>query len=273
MEIRRGTYTSRGLRLAYREAGAGPPVLLLHAFPLSGEMWAPQIEALAGAFRLIVPDLSGFGASQGDPPGPDSICRMSDLAADAVALLDHLDAGRAVVGGLSMGGYAALALAEGAPERLRGLVLADTRAGADTEEARQGRLETARRVLAEGTGFLAATLPAKLLGRTTRERRPEVVAQVERMIREASPAGVAAAQRGMAWRPDRSRVLPRLDVPVLILVGAEDEVTPPEESQAMEREVRGGELVTIPEAGHLASLEQPEPFNQALEGFLRRLRT
>lgn len=280
MEIRRGTYTSRGLRLAYREAGAGLPVLLLHAFPLSGEMWDPQIEALAGAFRVIVPDLSGFGASGiGASQGPlpqdsqDSVCRMSDLAADAVALLDHLDLGRAAVVGLSMGGYAALALAEGAPERLRALVLADTRAGADTEAARQNRLEAARRVLAEGTGFLVETLPAKLLGRTTREKRPDVVAQVQRMIGEAPPAGVAAAQRGMAWRPDRTRVLPSLDVPVLILVGEEDELTPPEESRAMEREVRGGELETIPEAGHLASLEQPELFNQALEGFLHRLRS
>src|SRR6185436_14422357 len=130
------------------------------------------------------------GASQGDPP--DTACRMSDLAADAVALLDHLEVGRAVIGGLSMGGYAALALAEGAPERLRGLVLADTRAGADTEEARQVRLDSARRVLPEGTDFLVQSLTPRLLGRTTRERRPNVVARVERMIREAPPAGVAA---------------------------------------------------------------------------------
>ncbi len=273
MEIRKGTYTSRGLRLAWREAGAGLPVLLLHAFPLSGEMWDSQLAALSGAFRVIVPDLSGLGASQGVPPTPpNTVCRMSDLAADAVALLDHLEIGRAVVGGLSMGGYAALALCEGAPERLRGLILADTRAGADTEEGRQIRLETARRVLQEGMDFLARSLTPKLLGRTTRERRPDVVAWVERMIREAPPAGVAAAQRGMAVRPDRTWVLRRLDVPVLILVGEEDEVTPIAEARAMEREIRGGELVTLPEAGHLASLERPETFNEALAGFLRRLR-
>ncbi len=271
MEVRKGTYTSRGLRLAWREAGAGLPVLLLHGFPLSGEMWDPQLEALAGSFRVIVPDLSGFGASQGVPS--DGACLMSDLAADAVALLDHLEVGRAVVVGLSMGGYAALALGEGAPERLRGLVLADTRAGADTEAARQSRLDTARRVLAEGTDFLVGALTPKLLGRTTREQRPDVVARVERMIREAPPAGVAAAQRGMAERPGRARVLPHLDVPVLILVGEEDELTPPEESRAMEREIRGGELVTIPEAGHLSSLERPETFTEALGSFLRRLRS
>jgi 3-oxoadipate enol-lactonase len=171
-----------------------------------------------------------------------------------------------------MGGYAALALAEGAPERLRGLVLADTRAGADAEEARRSRLDMARRVLAEGTDFLAGALTPKLLGRTTREKRPDVVARVERMIRAAPPAGVAAAQRGMAERPDRARVLPHLDVPVLILVGEEDELTPPEESRAMEREIRGGEMIIIPEAGHLASLERPEAFTDALGSFLRRLR-
>ena len=270
METRTGRYTSRGLRLAWREAGAGLPVLLLHAFPLSGEMWEPQLAALSGSFRLIVPDLSGFGASQGGHP--DTVCRMSDLAADAVALLDHLEIGRAVVGGLSMGGYAALALCEGAPERLRGLILADTRSGADADEARRTRLDTAHRALQEGTDFLAGSLPPKLLGRTTRERRPEVVAQVERMIREAPPAGVAAAQRGMAARPDRTHVLRRLDMPVLILVGEEDEITPPAAARAMEQEIRGGELVTLPEAGHLSSLERPEAFNEALAGFLRRLR-
>jgi 3-oxoadipate enol-lactonase len=273
MTLRRGSFTSRGLRLAYGETGAGLPLLLLHAFPLSGEMWAPQIEALASQARLIVPDLSGFGESEAIGPeySPESACEMSDLAADAVALLDHLEIGRAVVAGLSMGGYAALALCESAPERLLGLVLADTRPGADSEEGRQGRLEIARRVLKEGTGFLVETLPAKLLGRTTRTERPEVVARVERMIRDAPPAGVAAAQRGMARRPDRTPVLERIAVPTLIVVGEEDELTPPEESRKMRERIAGAELVTIPEAGHLSSLERPDTFSEALGGFLRRL--
>lgn len=278
MTIRRGSFISRGLRLAYGDAGAGLPLLLLHAFPLSGEMWAPQVAALAGQARLIVPDLSGFGGSGfGESEAivpeysPDSACEMSDLATDAVALLDHLGIDRAVVAGLSMGGYAALALCESAPERLLGLVLADTRPGAESEEGRQGRLEVARRVLKEGTGFLAETLPAKLLGRTTRSKRPEVVAEVERMIRNAPPAGVAAAQRGMARRPDRSAALERIAVPVLVVVGEEDELTPPEESRRMRERIPGAELVTIPEAGHLSSLERPDTFSAALGGFLRRL--
>jgi 3-oxoadipate enol-lactonase len=270
---RRGSFTSRGLQLAYGDAGAGLPLLLLHAFPLSGEMWAPQVEALAGDARVVVPDLCGFGGSEAIPPelSPESACEMSDLAADAVALLDHLEIDRAVVAGLSMGGYAALALCEAAPERLRGLVLADTRSGADSEEGRQGRLDVARRVLKEGAGFLAETLPAKLLGRTTRAERPEVVARVERMIRDAPPAGVAAAQRGMARRPDRTAVLERITVPVLVVVGEEDELTPPEESRNLQRRIAGAELVTIPEAGHLSSLERPDAFSEALGGFFRRL--
>lgn len=278
MSLRRGSFTSRGLRLAYGETGTGLPLLLLHAFPFSGEMWAPQVEALAGQARLIVPDLSGFGGSGfGESEAivpedsPESACEMSDLAADAVALLDHLEIDRAVVAGLSMGGYAALALCESAPGRLLGLVLADTRSGADSEEGRQGRLEIARRVLKEGTGFLAETLPAKLLGKTTRAERPEVVARVERMIRDAPPAGVAAAQRGMARRPDRTPVLERISVPTLIVVGEEDELTPPAESQRMRERIAGAELVTIREAGHLSSLESPDTFSAALGGFLRRL--
>lgn len=273
MTMRRGSFTSRGLRLAYGETGTGLPLLLLHAFPLSGAMWAPQVEALAGQARLIVPDLSGFGESEAIVPeySPESACEMSDLAADAVALLDHLGIDRAVVAGLSMGGYAALALCESAPERLLGLVLADTRPGADSEEGRQGRLEIARRVLKEGTGFLVETLPAKLLGKTTRAGRPEVVAQVERMIRDAPPAGVAAAQRGMARRLDRTPVLERIAVPTLIVVGEEDELTPPEESRKMRDRIAGAELVTVPEAGHLSSLESPDTFSEALGGFLRRL--
>ena len=277
MTTRRGSFTSRGLRLAYSETGTGLPLLLLHAFPLSGAMWDPQVEALAGQARLIVPDLSGFGESEAIVPeySPESACEMSDLAADAVALLDHLEIGRAVVAGLSMGGYAALALCESAPERLLGLVLADTRSGADSEEGRQGRLEIARRVLKEGTGFLAETLPARLLGKTTRagssEESAEVVERVERMIRDAPPAGVAAAQRGMARRPDRTPVLERITVPTLIMVGEEDELTPPEESRKMRERIAGSELVTIPEAGHLSSLERPDTFSEALGGFLRRL--
>lgn len=264
----RGTYTSRGLRLAYREEGRGLPLLLLHAFPLSGEMWKPQVEALAGTCRCIVPDLSGFGESEASP---DGVCRMSDLATDAAALLDHLGIERAVLGGLSMGGYAALAFCETYPDRLRGLVLADTRAGADSEEARRRRLETAEKVLKEGSGVLVESLAPKLLGPRTRAERPDLLEKIAGWIAAAPREGVAAAQRGMAERPDRSGALRRIAVPALILVGAEDEVTPPDESRRMQREIPGAELSILPGAGHLANLERPDAFNDALDSLLRRL--
>ena len=280
-----GPYESRGLRLAYEHAGAGPAVLFLHAFPLSRRFWLPQVVTLGSLpedpeavpedpksiFHCIAPDLSGFGDSQAVPEGEP--CRMSDFAADAVALLDHFGVDRAVVCGCSMGGYAALAFAAAYPERLRALVLADSRAGADDAAGRERRLDMARRVMlpGEGTGFVAEAMIPKLLGPSTRERRPELRDWLERQIAAAPPAGVAAAQRGMAERPDLGPLLPRIAVPALIVVGEEDEITPPEESARLAREIPGARLEVIPEAGHLASLERPEIFNQVLLGFLRDL--
>lgn len=273
-EVSTGLYESRGLRLAYQEAGEGPVALLfLHAFPLSRKFWAPQLAALSGvsrvsgSFRCIAPDLAGFGESEAPPAG--EISRMSDFAADARALLDHLGIDRAVVCGCSMGGYAALAFCEAFPERLGALVLADSRAGADPPEGRERRLEMARRVMAEGTAFVAESMIPKLLGRTSQERRPELREWLEREIATAPPAGIAAAQRGMAERPDLAGLLPRIVVPVLILVGEEDELIPPQESLRMAREIPGARTVVLPEAGHLASLERPDAFNQALSEFLR----
>lgn len=265
-----GEYTSRGLRLAYEEAGEGPAVLFLHAFPLSRRFWSPQVDALAAdGFRCVVPDLSGFGESEAVPEGQP--CRMEDFAADAVALLDHLGVERAVACGCSMGGYAALALAEAHPERLRALVLADSRSGADAADGREKRLDMARRVVTEGTGFVAEAMIPKLLGKSSQERRPELRDWLKRQIAAAPPAGVAAAQRGMAERPDRGPLLPRIAGPALVVVGEEDEITPPVESERMAGAIPGARLVVIPEAGHLASLERPEVFDGVLRDFLRAL--
>lgn len=262
------TYESRGQRLAYRAKGEGEPLLLLHAFPLSHRMWEPQIAAFSGSHRCLAPDFPGFGASE--LPG-EGASRMDDFATDAVALLDHLGISRAVVCGLSMGGYAALALWERHPERIRGLVLADTRSGADAPEGRERRLALAERVLTEGSGFLAGEMPAKLLGASTLEQRPELRRTIAEWSAGARPAGVAAASRGMAERPDRTGLLAGLSVPVLVVVGEEDTLTPPEESRSMAERIPGAELVVIPGAGHLSSLERPEAFNEALRRFLRRL--
>jgi pimeloyl-ACP methyl ester carboxylesterase len=241
---------------------------LLHAFPLSRRMWREQLGALGGSALCLALDFPGFGASQ---PARQPVCRMDEMAVHAVALLDHLGIERAVVCGLSMGGYVALALAAGFPQRLSGLVLADTRAGADEPEGRQARLEMARRVEAEGTGWLADALLPGLLGPATRRTRPDLVARLAGWIGEASPAAVAAAQRGMAERPDRRPGLAQIAVPALVVAGEEDALIAPAEAEAMSRAIPGAELRLLAAAGHLASLEQPAAFNRALVAFLRRV--
>lgn len=267
MDVKTGTFRSRGLRLSYRDVGEGEPLLLLHAFPLSGRMWEPQMEALADRWRLLVPDLSGFGDSE---PAPE-ICRMTDMAEDAAALLDHLAIRRTVLGGLSMGGYVALAFAETHPDRLRALVLAHTRAGADAPEARDRRLATARDVLEKGSGILVDTAAPRLVGATTRSARPEVLARIQGWVAAAPPQGVAAAQRGMAERPDRTPVLARIAVPALVVLGEEDELVPPEESRRMAEAIPGARTVELAACGHLGNLERPGEFNRALGDFLSNL--
>ena len=256
------------------DVGEGVPVLLLHAFPLSRRMWQPQLAGLAGSCRLLAPDLPGFG---GSPPWPAAAnaagaCRMEDMAAAAVALLDASGVAAAVVCGLSMGGYVALALYELFRDRVRGLVLADTRAGADDEAGRERRLESARAVESGGPQALAAlagSLVPRLIAPRTRTARTDLVAWLHQEIAAAPPAGIAAAQRGMAERPDRTSLLPRIAVPTLVVVGEEDEITPPAESMILRDRIPGARLAAIAGAGHLSSLEQPEGFNGALREFLR----
>jgi len=268
------------------DIGEGVPLLLLHAFPLSRRMWQPQLAGLADSCRLLAPDLPGFGSSPPWPAAADAdrggggndggaaaaACRMEDMAAAAVARLDEAGVGAAVVCGLSMGGYVALALYETFRERVRGLVLADTRAAADDEAGRGRRLESARAVESGGPQALAAlasSLVPRLIAPRTRTERTEIVALLHREIAAASPAGVAAAQRGMAERPDRTHLLPRIAVPTLVVVGEDDEITPAAESIVLRDGIPGARLVTVAGAGHLSSLEQPAAFNGALREFLR----
>ena len=272
-------------RTVMDDAGEGVPLLLLHAFPLSRRMWQPQLAGLAGSCRLLAPDLPGFG---GSPPWPAvasadrgggvggggaaAACRMEDMAAAAVARLDEAGVAAAVVCGLSMGGYVALALYELFRDRVRGLVLADTRAGADDEAGRGRRLESARAVESGGPPALpalASSLVPRLIAPRTRTARTELVAWLHREIAAARPAGIAAAQRGMAERPDRTSLLPGIAVPTLVVVGEEDEITPRAESLILRDRIPGARLATIAGAGHLSSLEQPEAWNGALREFLR----
>jgi pimeloyl-ACP methyl ester carboxylesterase len=253
-----------GGALAYDVQGDGPPVLFLHAFPLGLAMWDAQAAALRSQHRVIRFDDRGFGAS---PPG-DGLLSMERIADDAAALLDHLGIGQAVVCGLSMGGYAAFAMVRRHPDRLHGLVLADTRAPADTPEGRQGRAALAEKVLREGASAAAEAFVPKLLGETTLRDRPQVVARVRELILGNPPRGIADALAGLAARADSTSTLREIRMPVLVLCGEEDALTPPADAEALTKGIAGSRLVLLPRAGHLSNLEDPDAFNRALLGFL-----
>jgi 3-oxoadipate enol-lactonase len=253
-----------GGELAYDVRGSGPPVLLLHAFPLGMAMWEPQVRALHESHRVLRFDARGFGAS----PPADGLLSMERIAADAVALLDHLGLAQAAVCGLSMGGYAAFALYRRHPDRVNALVLADTRAAGDSAEAKKGRSDLADKVRRQGAEAAAEAFLPKLLGETTRRERPELVARVREMILANPARGLCDALAGLAARADATDLLREIRVPTLFVVGEEDGVSPPAEMMAMQEQVGGSALVKIPRAGHLSNLEDPAAFNAALREFL-----
>ena len=219
-----------GIELALVDEGSGPAVLLVHAFPLDHRIWDAQIEALAASYRVVAPDLRGFGQSE----VTGGRVSMPQFAADLAALLDALGIDTPVVlAGLSMGGYVALAFWQAYAHRLGALVLCDTRAAADPAEVAAGRLTTADRVLAEGAEFLAQSMPPRLLSSRSMAERPEIVEAVRRNILGHDRRGIAAAARGMAMRPDMTASLGRIHCPTLVLVGHEDALSPPGEMRAM----------------------------------------
>lgn len=260
----------RDIELAYDDTGGGgggTALVLLHGFPFDRSMWQGQAEALGAEFRVVAPDLRGAG---GTTLGVGDVT-LETLAEDVAALLDELKLGRVVLGGLSMGGYVAFEFFRRFPERVRALVLADTRPQADTEEGRRAREENARRALQEGMTPIVETMLPKLLSTATRERGGHVLERVRAMMLGVSPAGAAAALRAMALRRDQTDLLPSIDVPTLIVVGSEDAVTPPADAEAMKAKIENSRLVVVEGAGHLSNVEQPSEFNRALVEFLRAL--
>ena len=237
------------------------PILFLHAFPLNANMWARQREAV-GARRTLAPHFPGFG---GQPPGASELDHFAEWV---IREMDAAGIPRAVVVALSMGGYVAFRLHALAPGRVAGLVLADTRAGGDDEAGRTKRTDQAARVRREGVGWLGDALLPALLGETTRRERMKVAAAVRGMIDQANPEGVARALEAMRGRPDSSPRLGEIRVPVLVIVGEEDTLTPVGESRRIAEGVPDGRLVVIPGAGHLSNLEDPDSFNEALKSFL-----
>jgi pimeloyl-ACP methyl ester carboxylesterase len=243
-------------------------VVLLHAFPLGAGMWEPQIRGIPHGWRLITPDLRGFGGSTAtDGPSPT----MDDYAIDVMSLLSELGITRAVIGGCSMGGYATFALLRRQPELASGVVLVDTRMGVDSSEGRANRRSMLALVDREGPSGVARDMMPKLLGQTTRDSDPTIESTVRRLIKQQSPDGIRGAIQRMMDRLDATAVLQGLRVPTLVVVGEEDALTPVEESRRMAAAIPGAQLEVIPGAGHLSNLEQPERFNAVLAKFLEGL--
>lgn len=235
-------------------------VVFLHAFPLQSAMWDATAAALPGGWRAVAPDLR-WEAGAG----------MADLAGDVVDLLDHLVVTRAAIVGCSMGGYVLFEMLRNAPRYVSAICLVSTRPGADNEEGRRNRQKMIEQVEREGVDAIAAQMVPKLLGATTHRDRPELATRVRTLIMSNTPGRVKAALIAMMERGDSTPLLAKIDVPALVVHGAEDTLIPPSEAEGMHRAIRNSQLALIPFSGHLPNLEQPVPFDATLHPFLNKL--
>jgi pimeloyl-ACP methyl ester carboxylesterase len=251
--------------LHVRESGGGAPLVLLHAFPLSSAMWLEQRNELGEVARVVTPDLRGFGGSQLGDDEPS----LDHMADDVAALLDGLSLDTVVLGGLSMGGYVAMAFLRRHPGRVNGLLLADTKAGPDPEEVAEKRRRIAATLDEEqSTRVLADEVLPGLVGETTRTQQPLVLGRVRALVEAAPPAAAAWAERAMVARPDSLDTLTGVDVPAVVLRGDEDAMSTPDDCQAMVEVLPQGRFVEIPGAGHLSAVESPAEFSAAVRGLL-----
>jgi pimeloyl-ACP methyl ester carboxylesterase len=244
-------------------------LLLIHAFPLGAGMWEGQLKALPEGWRLIAPDLRGFGGST--IADHEENPTMDDYAADTLEVLRELNISSVVVGGCSMGGYAAFAVLRRAPALARGVILVDTRAAADTPEGRANRRSMLALVDREGPSGVARDMMPNLLGRTTLQDRPDIEPLVRRLIKQHSAAALRGAILRMMTRPDSTMVLQGLEVPILVIVGEEDVLIPPDEARKMAASNARAKVIELSSAGHLPNLEQPRAFNEAVGAFLGQL--
>ncbi|MCB8983570.1 MAG: alpha/beta fold hydrolase [Ardenticatenaceae bacterium] len=254
--------------LAYIDSCDQLTLLCIHGFPFSSAMWEPQVEDLSGVARVIAPDLRGHGRSEAASPP----YTMSMLADDCVGLLDFLGIeSPVVVCGLSMGGYVAFEIYRQYPERVAGLILASTRAKADTPEGKAGRDATIEKAKKQGVTAVAADMLPKLLAPQTYEEDDEVADFVQEMMEGTSLEGMVGALQAMRDRPDSTPLLAEIDVPTLIIHGADDQLIPVAEARAMKAAIKGAQLVVIPDAGHLPNLEQIDMFSDAVIDFVDAL--
>ncbi|HTJ99782.1 MAG TPA: alpha/beta fold hydrolase [Bordetella sp.] len=254
-----------GHAVAYSDDGQGTPLVLLHAFAADRTLWKPQVQALSRRWRVIAVDLRGFGASGRTNGAAVDIDRYAD---DVAALLVDAKIGSAVVGGISLGGYVSLAIAQRHPHLLRGLLLANTRAGADTDAARAARHDLAESLRQQGSAAVAAFYGDKLYGPTMSESARQTI---RAMLLRQHPQGMISALLGMAQRPDRSNFLGEINVPTLIVSGTADALIPSSESRFMHDRIHGSVFVDIPDAGHLSNMDKPDAFNRAVEQFMEKI--
>lgn len=256
---------ARGLTVAYDESGRGLPIVLVHAFPQDRGMWQPQLAGLSDSARVLAPDLPGFGESA---PAPLTIDSMADVVAEFITTLGIA---KAVVGGLSMGGYIAMALARRHANKLAGLILADTRADPDDPTARGNRDKAIALTKEKGVPALFETMLPKVLSDQTRNTKPDVVERVKSLAARQSVEGVTAALAALRDRPDANSGLSAIKVPTLVLVGEFDAVTPPLAAANMSVQIPGSKLIHIPGAGHLSNVENPTAFNDAVRKFVKEV--
>jgi 3-oxoadipate enol-lactonase len=253
--------------LNVEERGSGRPLLLVHGFPLDHTMWNSQIETLSAKFRVIAPDLRGFGHS--DPAA--GVLSMDLLAQDLAALLDALQVREPLAFcGLSMGGYVGWRFAATYGDRLWRLIQCDTKAAADAPDAARQRLETAERVRREGSAVVAQTMKERLFAPSTLEAEPDLVAAMESVMLATAAETLSAALRGMAERSDSTNLLPKLRVPTLLVCGQHDRISPPEEMRNMANAIPDSHFAEIPGAGHMAPLEAPAAVNATILEFLAK---
>lgn len=255
-----------GMEIGYDDGGTGVPILFIHGFPHDRTLWTPQLQGMTAQARVLAVDLRGFGETTVDPP-----YSMDQYADDLVGFLDMLHVERAVVAGLSMGGYIAFAMWRRHAKRIRALVLANTRAGADGDEAKERRRSQMALARTQGSNAIADAVLTGMLGKTTRARRPEIVSTVHGMISSAPVDGVIGALQAMIDRPDSTDTLRTIDVPTLVVTGDEDTIIPIEDVQSMQAAIRGSSLEVITGAGHLTNLERPAAFNHVVSEFLATL--
>lgn len=254
------------MKMIYDDTGgAGVPLVLVHGFPLDRTSWSPQVNELRAVARVIAPDLRGFGASS----LPNEPVAIETYADDVIGLLDELGMARAVIAGLSMGGYIALACYRRHAARVHALILADTRAIPDSPEAQQIRNDNLALVREHGAPPLAERLLPKLLSPQTLAENPGLTNATRALLARQPVAGISAALIALRDRVDATPGLAAIAAPTLIIVGEQDALTPPRDSEIMRAAIPGAQLVTIPHAAHLSNLEQPAAFNRAVREFLR----